>query len=199
MAQQFVRRVTQVNIQSTPSRAPIVPFAGAILFALFALFAPIAAQSSAEQATPTPSPAPAITVLYLDRAETVERTLPDPSDLWIPGADLPRVNGFTLKPEGACLDDLCVPVSAAGADPILAARGGETWFSLTAFARKLDQAFVVDAERNLWSFSPIPVTQAPYFDRALAPDFELPDREGNPVRLADFRGKKVLLLTWASW
>jgi peroxiredoxin Q/BCP len=27
-----------------------------------------------------------------------------------------------------------------------------------------------------------------------APDFELPDRNGNPVRLADFRGKKAVVL-----
>ncbi len=33
----------------------------------------------------------------------------------------------------------------------------------------------------------------------LAPDFALPDREGRTVRLSDFRGKRVLLLTWASW
>jgi hypothetical protein len=139
------------------------------------------------------------TVLYLDRAERVERTLPDPTDLWIPGGELERVNGFTLKPEGACLDDLCVPVSAQGDDPILARSDGETWFSLTAFARRLHQGFVADPERRIWSFSPIPVAQAPYLSQALAPDFELPDRRGRPVRLSELRGKKVLLLTWASW
>ena len=32
-----------------------------------------------------------------------------------------------------------------------------------------------------------------------APDFTLPDRNGKPVKLSQFRGKKVLLLTWASW
>ena len=32
-----------------------------------------------------------------------------------------------------------------------------------------------------------------------APDFALPNREGEVVRLSDFRGKKVLIITWASW
>jgi cytochrome c-type biogenesis protein len=32
-----------------------------------------------------------------------------------------------------------------------------------------------------------------------APDFTLPDMNGNTHSLSDFRGKKVLLLTWASW
>ncbi|NDG42002.1 MAG: TlpA family protein disulfide reductase, partial [Betaproteobacteria bacterium] len=32
-----------------------------------------------------------------------------------------------------------------------------------------------------------------------APDFELPDLAGQTHRLSDYRGKKVLLATWASW
>jgi peroxiredoxin len=33
----------------------------------------------------------------------------------------------------------------------------------------------------------------------LMPDVTLPDLEGRPVRLADFRGKKLLVFVWASW
>jgi peroxiredoxin len=32
-----------------------------------------------------------------------------------------------------------------------------------------------------------------------APDFVLPDLAGRVHRLSDYRGKKVLLVTWASW
>ena len=32
-----------------------------------------------------------------------------------------------------------------------------------------------------------------------APDFELPSLTGGPVRLSDYRGKKVVLFMWASW
>lgn len=34
---------------------------------------------------------------------------------------------------------------------------------------------------------------------SLAPDFTLPDAEGNPVSLSSFRGKYVLVDFWASW
>ena len=33
----------------------------------------------------------------------------------------------------------------------------------------------------------------------LAPDFTVYDRDGNPVKLSDFRGKPVVLNFWASW
>lgn len=32
-----------------------------------------------------------------------------------------------------------------------------------------------------------------------APNFQLNDINGNPVRLSDFRGRKVVLVFWASW
>jgi cytochrome oxidase Cu insertion factor (SCO1/SenC/PrrC family) len=32
-----------------------------------------------------------------------------------------------------------------------------------------------------------------------APEFSLPDLEGRQVRLADYRGKVVLLFYWATW
>jgi len=33
----------------------------------------------------------------------------------------------------------------------------------------------------------------------IAPDFTLPDLDGNLVSLSDFRGKKTLVFIWASW
>ena len=34
---------------------------------------------------------------------------------------------------------------------------------------------------------------------AVAPDVELPDADGNPFRLSSLRGKKVVMVAWASW
>jgi peroxiredoxin len=36
-------------------------------------------------------------------------------------------------------------------------------------------------------------------ERRPAPDFTLPDLNGNPVSLADFRGKTVVIDFWATW
>ncbi len=139
------------------------------------------------------------TVLYQDRVVEVGRTLDDPNDLWVVPADLPRINDFVLKPEGACLADLCVPVRQDRDSQLFVTRGGQGWFNVTELARRLTQAFVVDREHAVWSFGNIPVTRNAFLQSAMAPDFALPDRDGKTVRLSDFRGKKVLLVTWASW
>jgi hypothetical protein len=145
------------------------------------------------------APATQVTVLFADRQVQLESALEDPNDLWVKAADLPRVNGFELKPQGACREDLCIPVKREGEGALVVKRRGQTRFNLTGFARKLGQAFVHDAENRAWSFGEIPVLRASFLQGAIAPDFALPDRKGKTVRLSDFRGKKVLLLTWASW
>ena len=145
------------------------------------------------------SPATPATVLFADRQVQLEPALEDANDLWVRAADLPRINGFELKPQGACREELCIPVQQEGEGALVVKRGGGTRFNLTAFARMLGQAFVHDAEARVWSFGEIPVLRASFLDGGIAPDFALPDHKGRTVRLSDFRGKKVLLLAWASW
>src|SRR4051812_27808905 len=49
------------------------------------------------------------TVLYDDAATVVDdvRDARDPTALWIRKNDLPRINKFEVKPQGACRDDIC--------------------------------------------------------------------------------------------
>jgi len=138
-------------------------------------------------------------VLYHDRVVDLERTFPSPSDLWVLPSDLTRINDFVLKPEGACLAELCVPVRQDHDSEIFVKRSGQAWFSVTELARRLQQAFVLDADNGVWSFGNIPATRNSFFESATAPDFALPNREGKLIRLSAFRGKRVLVVTWASW
>ena len=132
------------------------------------------------------------TVLYDSRAVALKSINVDASGaLWVQKADLPRINGFEIKPQGACRADICIPLAK---DMV----HGE-YMNLTAFARKIRQAVVADPAAHVWSFGEIEALRGSFLNGRVAPDVTVPDRKGRPVRLADFRGKKVLLVTWASW
>ena len=74
---------------------------------------------------------------------------------------------------------------------------GERYVDVSGFARETGQVFV--REGSVWSFSSVPAQRSATLAAGRAPDFALPGRDGREVRLSDFRGRKVLLLTWASW
>ena len=134
------------------------------------------------------------TVLYNDRAVALDRARVDaasPSSLWIRASDLPRINEFELKPEGACRADLCIPVPKSIVD-------GD-YFDFSAFAKLTGQAEVSDTASRTWSYGEMPVLRGAFLESRVAPDFSVPDRQGRAVKLTDFRGKKVLVVTWASW
>jgi hypothetical protein len=139
------------------------------------------------------------TVLYNGETTVIKETLADPNDLWTSPEDLTRINGFVLKPEGICLDEICIVVRQNQDSELLITRSGRKWISVTELARRLQQSFKVDHDKRVWSFGQIPAKRSSFATDALAPDFAMEDRKGRTVRLSDFRGKKVLLLTWASW
>jgi hypothetical protein len=137
----------------------------------------------------TAAPNPSATVLYGDKSVPVEVIRPDPTDLWIRASELKSINGFELKPQGACREDVCIPVDKK-------LRQGPL-FNLSGFARKVHQPVVADS--GVWSFGDIPLLRSAFVESRIAPDFAVPDRKGRVIHLSDFRGKKVLIVTWASW
>ena len=139
------------------------------------------------------------TVLYEGDTVAVAETLADATDLWVTPADLTRINGFVLKPEGACIDDICVPVKQDEDSDIFVTRNDQPWFNVTALAKRLQQAYAVDHDGGIWSFGSVPARRGSFLKQGIAPDFKLPDRRGEEVTLADYDGMKILLLTWASW
>jgi hypothetical protein len=145
------------------------------------------------EATPI-HPEGSTTVLYQGKAVTLSDT-GNGEGLLIRPEDLSRVNGFELKPEGACFKDMCIPMN----DDLLVEQDGRQWFDLTAFADLLGQPYVADREARVWSFAEIPAKREGMLVNAMAPEFEVTDRQGKVVRLADFRGKKALIVTWSSW
>jgi len=129
----------------------------------------------------------------------LEKTLPDVRHLWVTPADFTRITGFDLKPQGACFEDICIPIKQDADSDLFVKRDGQPWLNVTAFAEKVQQSYAVDRDAAVWSFGMVPSARKAFLNSAMAPDFELTDRNGDVVRLSDFRGKKVMIITWASW
>jgi hypothetical protein len=121
--------------------------------------------------------------------------------LWISTADLARATRFEIKPQGVCRDELCFPLPKARMQEFLRKdekEAAKTWFNLTAFAALVHQPVAHDAATSTWYFG-LRSDQQQALASLRAPDFTLPDMEGKLHSLSDFRGKKVFLITWASW
>ena len=144
--------------------------------------------SSAALALAAPATTSA-TVLFGENAVALDKVRTVDQNLWVQSKDLPRINEFEVKPQGACRADVCIPLSKT-------LKNGD-WFNLTGFAKKIGETVVFD--QNIYSFGEIPVLRGGFYNSRIAPDFAVPDRKGKIVHLSDFRGKKTLVITWASW
>jgi hypothetical protein len=144
-------------------------------------------------------PAPGRTVLYEERVTQLGPGLAGVQDLWLTTKELTQATGFELKPEGVCREELCFPVPKARTQEFLKKGTDATWFNLSAFGRMLKQAEARDEPLGVFVFGPRPDQRDAHLQSLQAPDFTLPDKDGRPQSLRDLRGKKVLLVTWASW
>lgn len=116
-------------------------------------------------------------------------------DLWVPVEALEGVSGWSLKPEGACRGEVCVPLPVGQEEEFL--RGGA--FNLAWLARRLDQPVVHDTAQAAWVIGEAAATRTSALRSLEAPNFTLPDMTGRMHSLAEHRGKKVFLASWASW
>ena len=117
------------------------------------------------------------TVLYQGRSVTLAETGAG-DGLLIRPDDLAKVNGFEVKPEGACREELCIPLN----EDVLIRQDGTEWFDLAAFADLVGQPYVADRPAGVWSFAEIPARRESMMVDAMAPDFEVTDRQDRAHR-----------------
>ena len=101
--------------------------------------------------------------------------------------------GWELKPEGLCKDAVCIPVTAR--ESLSDNRGVD----LESFAAAVGRPLAIEPESRC---AVLAEAAADRWDRLAtleAPEFTLPDLHGRPHSLRDYRGKKVLLVAYASW
>lgn len=138
-----------------------------------------------------------VTVIYGERPSSAASVAAEGENLWLSLEALRTTTGWELKPQGACLGDVCVPIPSGREGEFV--RAGGSQFNLAALARLLNQPVVHDDTHNVWFFGEAASTRSAALLSLQALDFTLPDLDGRMHSLSDHRGKKVLLVSWASW
>ena len=108
-------------------------------------------------------------------------------------ASLERALGWKLRPEGLCRGSVCVPVRDRGE------LVGPAGIDLAGLAAALGRPLALDAAERAAALGTSAADRRAALTSLEAPDFTLPDLAGRLHSLSDHRGKKVLLIAYASW
>lgn len=129
-----------------------------------------------------------MTTILTDRGDTQVEAR---DGLMVGAADAERATGWSLKPEGMCRAEICVPLPSGMAS--------DGRVDLAAFWRHLGNPVLASEAGDVWMLGTGVEARRAALEGLEAPDFTLPDLAGQPHTLSSLRGRKVFLATWASW
>jgi hypothetical protein len=110
--------------------------------------------------------------------------------LRIPVDEFEAGTGWSLKPQGACRGEVCVPLPAGAV--------GDGEVDVITVGERLGMPLIDDAAAGLWALGPETLS-GHALPSAEAPELVLPDLEGNEFRLSSLRGQKVVIVSWAPY
>jgi hypothetical protein len=113
--------------------------------------------------------------------------------IWLDPQVVADVLGWTLRDEGLCRGDVCVPVR----DRSALLRGGRV--GIAPLAEALGRPLAVDAEGGVVVIGAAAADRAAALQSGVAPDVTLPDVHERLHTLSHHRGSKVLFVAYASW
>ena len=136
------------------------------------------------------------TIIYGGAVSRTPGAIVEGDNLWLAPAELRVATGWERKPQGLCRDEGCVPIPPGREGEFVR---NDRSVNLAALAHYLGEPCARDDKHSVWYFGASPQHRSDALRSLEAPDFTLPDLDGNPHSLSDYRGRKVLLLSWASW
>src|SRR5262245_1905274 len=136
-----------------------------------------------------------VTIIHEERETEIAGARAAGDALWLSRDDVTRATGWMLKPEGLCHQDTCVPAPRGREGDFVRAEAVD----IAGFWRLAGYPVVRDASGHTWVLGHGAGARARALRSLEAPDFALPDLEGCRHALSGQRGRKVLLVTWASW
>lgn len=113
--------------------------------------------------------------------------------VWLSFNALKTALGWERKPEGLCQGDMCIPLEDE--QDLLSDDGVD----LAGLAELLTRPLALDPEERVAYLGEAARDQSAQLMSLRAPDFSLPDLDGKLHSLSDQRGRKVLLVAYASW
>lgn len=106
----------------------------------------------------------------------------------VSAADLAARTGWVAKPEGLCKGPLCVPLPGGVSEPLDAA----------VVAQRLGMPVVHDETHGVWALGPS-TAGGRALESAEMPALTLPDIGGAPFDFSSLRGRRAVIVAWASW
>jgi hypothetical protein len=133
-----------------------------------------------------------VTILGANNVRSIDARKSD-TGLWLEAEVFQEATGWVLKPEGFCKHDRCVPILYQDEN----VKGTEC--NALGIARLLNLPAIYDAQHHILSLGDSTEDFRGRVRTPEAPDFTLSDFHGQAHSLHEYRGKKVLLMSWASW
>ena len=98
-------------------------------------------------------------------------------------------SGWSLRPEGACKGDRCIPLP-----------GRETTsgrVDVALLSQRLGMPLLHDEAHGVYALGP--ETTGRVLESASCPEIVLEDLDGQAFSFSSLRGRKVVMVAWASW
>jgi hypothetical protein len=132
-------------------------------------------------------------VLLHDDSEFSIDGFTESKELYVDLEQFEEATGWHLDDRGLCKDERCIPVG--NADSITK----DNAIRLRQFSELVGCAYASNLDPSVAAIGPEYDQYTSMIESTDAPDFSLPNLEGDQISLSNFEGNKIFLLVWASW